>query len=137
MFRTSTRASRSSARRTPAGATTLPPRWTARKAASAAPVSPATRATGCSKGRRASQPPRSRASVRQGNSPLLPPAPPYYPFPRGKTHTRGSIWSMWGRIGAYQHDSFLFETIVQVKEKNTGLVSRCANPPHKVLCVNK
>ena len=25
--------------------------------------------------------------------PLLPPAPPYYPFPRGKIHTRCNIWS--------------------------------------------
>jgi len=24
---------------------------------------------------------------------LLPPAPPYYNFPRGKFHTRGNIWS--------------------------------------------
>ena len=30
---------------------------------------------------------------RQGKSQLLPPAPPYYPFPRGKVHTRGSLWS--------------------------------------------
>ena len=29
----------------------------------------------------------------QGKSQLLPPAPPYYPIPRGKTHTRGNIWS--------------------------------------------
>ena len=29
----------------------------------------------------------------QGKSQLLPPAPPYYPFPRGKFHTRGNIWS--------------------------------------------
>ena len=30
---------------------------------------------------------------RQGKFQLLPPAPPYYPFPRGKIHTRGNIWS--------------------------------------------
>ena len=23
----------------------------------------------------------------------VPPAPPYFPFPRGKPHTRGNIWS--------------------------------------------
>ena len=28
----------------------------------------------------------------QGKFQLLPPAPPYYPFPRGKIHTRGNIW---------------------------------------------
>ena len=28
-----------------------------------------------------------------GKIQLLPPAPPYYPFPRGKIHTRGNIWS--------------------------------------------
>ena len=30
---------------------------------------------------------------RHGKFQLLPPAPPYYPFPRGNTHTRGNIWS--------------------------------------------
>ena len=29
----------------------------------------------------------------QGKSRLLPRAPPYYPFPRGKIRTRGNIWS--------------------------------------------
>ena len=29
----------------------------------------------------------------QGKFQLLSPAPPYYPFPRGKAHTRGNIWS--------------------------------------------
>ena len=29
----------------------------------------------------------------QGQFQLLPPAPPYYPFPREKLHTRGTIWS--------------------------------------------
>ena len=28
-----------------------------------------------------------------GKYQLLPPAPPYYPFPRGNIHTRGNIWS--------------------------------------------
>ena len=28
-----------------------------------------------------------------GTFQLLPPAPPYYSFPRGKNHTRGNIWS--------------------------------------------
>ena len=35
----------------------------------------------------------SYVSAAQGKSQLLPPAPPYYPFPRGKIHTRGNIWS--------------------------------------------
>ena len=29
----------------------------------------------------------------QRKSQLPPPAPPYYPFPRGKIHTRGNVWS--------------------------------------------
>ena len=29
----------------------------------------------------------------QGKFQLLHPATPYYPFPRGKFHTRGNIWS--------------------------------------------
>ena len=31
--------------------------------------------------------------MRQGKFQLLPPEPLYYPFPRGKIHTRGDIWS--------------------------------------------
>ena len=31
--------------------------------------------------------------ARQGKFQLLPPAPPYYPIPRGNFHTRGNIWS--------------------------------------------
>ena len=32
---------------------------------------------------------------------LLPPAPPYYPFPRVKIHTRGNIWSfLWAGVNA-------------------------------------
>ena len=31
--------------------------------------------------------------VTQGKPQLLPPAPPYYPFLRGKPHTRGNIWT--------------------------------------------
>ena len=29
----------------------------------------------------------------QGEFQLLPPAPPYYPLPRGKIHPKGYIWS--------------------------------------------
>ena len=36
---------------------------------------------------------RLRRCLCQGKSQLLPPAPPYYPFPRVKIHTRGNIWS--------------------------------------------
>ena len=32
----------------------------------------------------------SQANI--GKSQLLPPAPPYYPFPRVKIYTRGNIW---------------------------------------------
>ena len=32
-------------------------------------------------------------SCPQGKFQLLPPAPPYYLFPRGKLHTRGNVWS--------------------------------------------
>ena len=34
-----------------------------------------------------------RAGADQGEFQLLPPAPPYYPFPTGKIHTRGNILS--------------------------------------------
>ena len=32
-----------------------------------------------------------RAHTHKGKFQLLPPAPPYYPFPRGKIHTRGNM----------------------------------------------
>ena len=34
------------------------------------------------------------AVLAQGKCQLLHPAPPYYPFPRGKFHTRSNIWSL-------------------------------------------
>ena len=36
---------------------------------------------------------RMQVIHRQGKCQLLHPATPYYPFPRGKFHTRGNIWS--------------------------------------------
>ena len=35
---------------------------------------------------------KKKSDLRQGKPQRLHPPPPYYPFPRGKFHTRGNMW---------------------------------------------